>query len=86
MTHLTCSPVQKCFKPYSEAIFLSFRRLQGLVEVSGFYLENDPCMVCNNPEIPFAVIILFLFYPGAFFPSEILNYCITSVISNFHGW
>eukprot|EP00794_Sanderia_malayensis_P006454 gene6454-7186_t len=30
-----------------------YRRLQGLVEVTGFYLENDPCMVCNNPEISF---------------------------------
>eukprot|EP00795_Rhopilema_esculentum_P010771 gene10771-19563_t len=31
-----------------------YKRLQSLVEVGGFYLENDPCIVCNNPEIPFA--------------------------------
>ena len=39
------------------------RRLQSLVEVNGFYLENDPCIVCNNPEIPFTVILYLILYP-----------------------
>jgi len=25
------------------------------VEFDGFYLESDPCLVCNNPEVPFSV-------------------------------
>ena len=29
--------------------------LQGLVEFDGYYLESDPCLVCNNPEVPYAV-------------------------------
>jgi len=32
--------------------------LQGLVDFDGYYLEHDPCLVCNNPEIPFANIKL----------------------------
>lgn len=31
--------------------------LSGLVEFDGFYLESDPCLVCNNPEVPFSVCI-----------------------------
>ncbi len=33
----------------------SFSTLSGLVEFDGFYLESDPCLVCNNPEVPFSV-------------------------------
>lgn len=29
--------------------------LSGLVEFDGYYLESDPCLVCNNPEVPFCV-------------------------------
>ena len=29
--------------------------LQGLVDFDGYYLESDPCLVCNNPEVPYAV-------------------------------
>lgn len=40
--------------PYAEtAFFLS--TLSGLVEFDGYYLESDPCLVCNNPEVPFCV-------------------------------
>ena len=31
--------------------------LQGLVDFDGYYLESDPCLVCNNPEVPYAVSI-----------------------------
>uniref|UniRef100_A0A3Q2Z4F6 E3 ubiquitin-protein ligase UBR4-like domain-containing protein n=1 Tax=Hippocampus comes TaxID=109280 RepID=A0A3Q2Z4F6_HIPCM len=34
------------------------RVLQCLVEFDGFYLESDPCLVCNNPEVPFSNIKL----------------------------
>lgn len=30
-----------------------YNSLLGLVEFDGFYLESDPCLVCNNPEIAF---------------------------------
>jgi len=29
--------------------------LSGFVEFDGYYLESDPCLVCNNPEVPFQV-------------------------------
>ena len=32
-----------------------YTMLSSLVEFDGFYLESDPCLVCNNPEVPFAV-------------------------------
>lgn len=32
-----------------------FRMLSGFVEFDGYYLESDPCLVCNNPEVPFQV-------------------------------
>ena len=28
--------------------------LSQLVEFNGYYLESDPCLVCNNPEVPFS--------------------------------
>ncbi|CAH1787172.1 unnamed protein product, partial [Owenia fusiformis] len=31
-----------------------YSMLQGLVEFDGYYLESDPCLVCNNPEVPFS--------------------------------
>lgn len=38
-------------------ILFFFSTLSGLVEFDGFYLESDPCLVCNNPEVPFSVSI-----------------------------
>lgn len=38
----------------------SHSTLSGLVEFDGFYLESDPCLVCNNPEVPFSVCIIQL--------------------------
>ena len=35
-----------------------YTMLSSLVEFDGFYLESDPCLVCNNPEVPFAVCFL----------------------------
>uniref|UniRef100_A0A8C8CQK5 UBR-type domain-containing protein n=1 Tax=Oncorhynchus tshawytscha TaxID=74940 RepID=A0A8C8CQK5_ONCTS len=35
-----------------------YSTLSGLVEFDGFYLESDPCLVCNNPEVPFSNIKL----------------------------
>lgn len=32
-----------------------YNTLSGLVEFDGYYLESDPCLVCNNPEVPFCV-------------------------------
>ncbi|XP_041369615.1 E3 ubiquitin-protein ligase UBR4-like [Gigantopelta aegis] len=29
-----------------------YNMLQGLVDFDGYYLESDPCLVCNNPEVP----------------------------------
>ena len=39
----------------SKCIFFSCRMLSGFVEFDGYYLESDPCLVCNNPEVPFQV-------------------------------
>ncbi|XP_078604123.1 E3 ubiquitin-protein ligase UBR4-like isoform X2 [Branchiostoma floridae x Branchiostoma japonicum] len=35
-----------------------YNLLSGLVEFDGFYLETDPCAVCNNPEMPFVSVKL----------------------------
>ncbi|KAG1664196.1 E3 ubiquitin-protein ligase UBR4 [Nymphon striatum] len=35
-----------------------YNSLLGLVEFDGFYLESDPCLVCNNPEVAFANVKL----------------------------
>ncbi|XP_059232403.1 E3 ubiquitin-protein ligase UBR4 isoform X2 [Mustela nigripes] len=35
-----------------------YNTLSGLVEFDGYYLESDPCLVCNNPEVPFCYIKL----------------------------
>lgn len=32
-------------------------QLTGLVDFDGYYLESDPCLVCNNPEVPYAVSV-----------------------------
>ncbi|KAL5011609.1 hypothetical protein ScPMuIL_010160, partial [Solemya velum] len=40
-------------KPSQRPHFISIM-LQGLVDFDGYYLENDPCLVCNNPEVPFS--------------------------------
>ena len=35
-----------------------YTNLQGLVEFDGFYLESEPCLVCNDPEVQFTNIKL----------------------------
>ncbi|TRY87094.1 hypothetical protein DNTS_009169 [Danionella cerebrum] len=35
-----------------------YNTLSRLVEFDGFYLESDPCLVCNNPEVPLSNIKL----------------------------
>lgn len=31
-----------------------YRTLAGLVDFDGYYLESEPCLVCNDPEVPFS--------------------------------
>ena len=45
--------IQGDFADTETAFFPS--TLSGLVEFDGYYLESDPCLVCNNPEVPFCV-------------------------------
>ena len=45
-----CLPASNCFSDCGMSSIL-----QGLVDFDGYYLEHDPCLVCNNPEIPFVV-------------------------------
>ena len=35
-----------------------YSNLSYLTETNGFYLESEPCLVCNNPEVPYAAIKL----------------------------
>lgn len=30
-----------------------YAHLAQFVELDGYYLESEPCLVCNNPEVPF---------------------------------
>ena len=32
-----------------------YSQLTLLVDFDGYYLESDPCLVCNDPEVPFTV-------------------------------
>ena len=32
--------------------------LSHLVDFGGYYLESDPCLVCNNPEMPYTSLKL----------------------------
>lgn len=32
-----------------------YSQLQSLVDFEGFYLESEPCLVCNDPEVPYTV-------------------------------
>ncbi|XP_065191781.1 E3 ubiquitin-protein ligase UBR4-like isoform X2 [Sycon ciliatum] len=35
-----------------------YHMLSDMVDFDGYYLESDPCLVCNNPETPFTVVKL----------------------------
>lgn len=35
-----------------------YNSLSSLVEFDGYYLESEPCLVCNNPEVPFTSVKL----------------------------
>ncbi|XP_058117751.1 protein purity of essence [Anopheles ziemanni] len=35
-----------------------YTALGQVLELEGFYLESEPCLVCNNPEVPFSNIKL----------------------------
>lgn len=35
-----------------------YAHMSQFVELDGYYLESEPCLVCNNPEVPFSVIKL----------------------------
>ncbi|XP_063890967.1 protein purity of essence [Helicoverpa armigera] len=35
-----------------------YAALGSYVELDGYYLESEPCLVCNNPEVPMATIKL----------------------------
>ena len=32
-----------------------YSQLSSLVDFDGYYLESEPCMVCNDPEMPYTV-------------------------------
>lgn len=34
-----------------------YSQLSSLVDFDGYYLESEPCMVCNDPETPYTVIL-----------------------------
>ena len=35
-----------------------YSNLAQLVQLNGYYLESDPCLVCNNPEVPYSSLKL----------------------------
>ena len=35
-----------------------YNSLSQMVDFNGYYLESDPCLVCNNPEIPYTSLKL----------------------------
>ncbi|KAH3761904.1 auxin transport protein BIG [Pelomyxa schiedti] len=35
-----------------------YQALESVLDFDGYYLENEPCLVCNDPEVPFTPIKL----------------------------
>lgn len=35
-----------------------YTHMSQFVEIEGYYLESEPCLVCNNPEVPLTTIKL----------------------------
>lgn len=46
-----------------------YRTLGSLVDVEGYYLESEPCLVCNDPELHFVNVCCNLLFhlPPPFF-------------------
>ena len=55
------------------AVSLFFRKLQNFVELDGYYLESDPCVICNYPEETFNVRTLESFGTEKAYQSCILS-------------
>ena len=36
-----------------------YSQLLSIVDFDGYYLENKPCLVCNDPEVPYSVMKLY---------------------------
>lgn len=49
-----------------------YAALGAYVELDGYYLESEPCLVCNNPELPMATIKLPTIKVGGTFPIQLL--------------
>lgn len=37
-----------------------YRTLGSLVDVEGYYLESEPCLVCNDPELHFVNVRVYV--------------------------
>ena len=35
-----------------------YNQLSSLVDFDGYYLESEPCLICNDPEVPYSVVRL----------------------------
>jgi len=35
-----------------------YNQLSTLVDFDGYYLESEPCLICNDPEVPYSVVRL----------------------------
>ena len=36
-----------------------YSQLLSVVDFDGYYLENKPCLVCNDPEVPYSMMKLY---------------------------
>lgn len=36
-----------------------YSQLLSVVDFDGYYLENKPCLVCNDPEVPYSAMKLY---------------------------
>ena len=36
-----------------------YSQLLSVVDFDGYYLENKPCLVCNDPEVPYSLMKLY---------------------------
>lgn len=58
-----CQEVLNVLKQQNQLLILHpnahiYSSIQGLVDLDSFYLENEPCSVCNSPEVPYNTVKL----------------------------
>lgn len=63
-----------------------YANMAQFVELDGFYLESEPCLVCNNPEVPLTTIKLSAIKVETVAVTCILMYCLLMFVDISGGF